>query len=228
MQTRARVGCWFGCISFVAAIAFFIWLVGFSNVCAGMFGIETYKIAGDVRHFDPYKELPQIRAKVGAGAILKEIDAEYVRSDGTMDLEATYKPPPTVEYTFVMPLAKPPADAPPVGASRGPDDKWYQEVRVSCGHIGQRYTVRRMSGGSSTQFSYTNEGIEIDRHSATSGTIPTDLGDPKVSCAQIWDMALKAGAPKDAVAIIRLTSSGYDFGITRSTNLRLDLDGKPR
>ena len=144
-----------------------------------------------------------------------------------MDLQADYTPAPGVEYTFQVPLTKAPDNAPPVGAGRGPGDQWYQEVRIECTLVGGRRHVTRISGSSRTSFSYTNEGMEITRQTPRTGTIETDIGDPKLSCSDIWGIALSKGAPRDAVANIDYSKRGYDFGITGSTRFELDKDGKP-
>jgi hypothetical protein len=197
-------------------------------MCAKAFGIETYSLDGDVRHFEPFKRLDQIRDKVGPGAVLTKIEAAFVRSDGTMDLEAEYTPAPTVTYTFVVPMADPPDNAPPVGAGRGPNDKWFKRVRVECGSIGKRQTVSRSNGGSTTKFSFTNEGMTIERKDPESGQIPPAVDAPKLLCSDLWSMAIRKGAPNDAVAMISYDQQGYNFHITGSVHFSLDLAGKPR
>jgi hypothetical protein len=224
-QKRAA---WIFSLVVMGFVGFILWFTVFSNGCARVMGIETYPLTGDVRHFKPFKELGQIRAKAGPGAVLTEIEASYVRSDGTMDLKADYTPAPTVEYTFYVP-AKPPENLPPVGvAGRTAGDAWFQRVRITCGQIGQVRSVTRMSGGSRSSFSYANEGMEIDRDTPQSGKEEHDLGDPKLSCADLWAMAMKKGAPKDAVAVIRYRDRGYEFSISGSVSFELDASGKPR
>jgi hypothetical protein len=225
--TQKRAGC-VASLLIVGGIVFILWFTMFSNNCARIMGIETYPLTGDVRHFDPFKGLPQIRAKAGAGALLTEIDATYVRSDGTMDLMADYTPAPNVEYTFMVP-SKPPENLPPVGvAGRTAGDQWFQRVTVKCGQIGQVKKVTRSSGSGTSSFTYSNEGMEIEHGTPQSSQSQSDIGDPKVSLADLWSMAAAKGAAKDAVAIIRYRDRGYEFTISGSTSFRLDSAGKPR
>jgi hypothetical protein len=222
-----RAGCIFAFV-IVGFVGFIVWFTMFSNGCARVMGIETYPLQGDVQHFDPFKELPQIRARAGQGAVLTEIEASYVRSDGTMDLKADYAPAPEVQYTFMVP-SKPPENLPPVGvAGRKAGDEWFQRVRITCGSIGQTRHVTRISGGSKSSFNYFNEGMEIDRGTPQSGESKSDIGDPKLSSTDLWTIALMKDAPKDAVAIIRYRDRGYDFNITSTLHFELDPSGKPR
>jgi hypothetical protein len=220
-------GCGLG-LGIVGFVGFIIWLTMFSNSCARMMGIETYPLTGDIRHFEPFKEVSQIRRRAGTGAVLTKIDATYVRSDGTMDLQADYTPPPGVVYTFEVP-SKAPDKVPPIGAGgRTADDVWFQTVRVTCRQVGQRKHVTRISGNSKSSFSYTNEGMEVDRGTPQSGKLHKDIGDPKRGCAELWRMALDKGAHKDAVAVIRMSDQGYDFSISGGISFRLNPDGMPR
>lgn len=222
------IGAGCGCLGVVGFVGFMLWLTLFSNTCAKMLGLETYPVSGDARHFDPFKQLAAIRAKAGQGAILTEIEASFVRNDGTMDLQASYKPGPSATYKFVVPLSEPPKDAPPIGAGRGPDDRWYQSVTIRCYEVGQMRHVTRISGGSRTEYNYRNEGMEVDRGSPQAGKIPIDLSEPKLSCQKLWEMALAKGAPKDAVAVIQYDEDGYEFDISGSTSFELDPAGKER
>jgi hypothetical protein len=227
--TRKTKGC--GCgvgLVTLAFIGFILWFTMFSNSCAKVMGIETWPLTGDTRHFEPFKEIAQIRAKAGPGAILTDIEATYVRSDGTMDLQADYTPAPGVVYTFQIPT-KAPENLPPVGvAGRTAGDAWFQHVTITCQQVGQRRHVTRVSGNSRSSFSYTNEGMLVDRAATQSGKLEKDIGNPKLSCADLWKMALEKDAQKDAVAIIRLDNNGYNFSISGGVHFNLGLDGKPK
>lgn len=220
------MGC--GCgITFIGLLGTFLYIMIFTNVCARMMGTETYPFKSDTKHLDPFAAIEEVRAKVGTGARLVEVEADFVRSDGTMDLTATYKPAPRITYKFIVPLDKAPADAPPVGAGRGPDDVWTQQVTVNCYEPGQRRHITRISGGSRTSYNYTNEGMEIDRSTPSMGSLKSDIGAPKITTAELWKMALGKGANKAAVARIEFTDDGYEFSIT-GTPVRFECgpDGK--
>jgi len=218
-----------GCtIAFVVSLCTFLYIVIFTNSCARMFGTETYPLKSANR-FDPFVGIEEVRQRVGKEARLVSVEASYVRSDGTMDLTATYKPAPNVTYVFVTPLDKAPDNAPPIGAGRKPGDVWIQEVRVSCYQPGQFRSVMRMSVGSTTKYQYHNEGMDLSRGTATMGTLVPDIGPPKVSTAELWKMAAEKGAPKDAVARITFDKNGYELSITGLPNrVELGSDGKLR
>ena len=221
------VGCGLG-LTFAAALATFIYVVTFTNSCARFNGVETFPLNSSASHFNPFASIDEIRNRVGLNAHLVSIEASYVRSDGTMDLTASYKPAPNVKYSFAVPLDKGPVDMPPVGAGRKPGDVWVQLVDVNCYLPGQMVYVSRMSGRSSSQFSYHNEGMDIKRRRANMATLEPDIGQPKVSTLDLWNMALSKGAPKDAVATIRFDTNGYKFAIAAlNIQISLDANGKP-
>lgn len=198
----------------------------FTNGCAKILGLETYPVKGDASHFDPFASLADIRARVGAGARLVSIRADYVRSDGTMDLNATYRPAPNVTYQFQVP-AKGKGKAPPIGAGGGANSAWVQSVEVSVYQPGQRRHRTTISGNSRTSYDYTNEGMEIERGSVMMSEVKPDLGDPKTSTQDLWKIALSKGAPKDAVATISYDSFGFEFSIRGAiVSFRCDANGK--
>jgi len=210
-----------GCACLGIALAVVAVLVGVvyltcSNFIAGLMGEESYAISGDNRRFDPFAKLPEIKSRIQATARLVSIQATFVRSDGTMDLKADYTPFPQTEYIFVRPLDKAPENAPPVGAGRGPDDIWYEEIRVKCYQPGQRRHVRRMGGDVNAEYSYVNLGMEVERGSPRSGQPDPAIPDPKCSTQELWKIALAKGADPNSVARISYDKSGYGFRIDRT------------
>lgn len=212
----------FGCVavmSVLIGIAFVggIVYVSCSNFFANLMGEKTYKITGDNRKFDPFAKLGEVRSHLPKNARLIKIEATFVRSDGTMDLEAKYVPFPRATYTFQVPLDGPPENAPPIGAGRSPDDVWFREVEVECYQPGQRRMVSRTGGGVNTKYQYTHLGMEVDEKSPESGKLDEEIGDPKCSTQRLWKLGLEKGARADAVARIEYDKQGYEFTI-------LDLD----
>jgi hypothetical protein len=230
----ARKGCACGvggCIAFLIGIAAFVGLIlyftVFSNSCAKLMGEETYPIAGDASRFDPFAAIPDIRAKLGPEAILLEMNASFVRSDGTLDLKAQYKPAPTADYRFRVPIKEAPKDAPPIGAGRKPGDIWIQDVTVRVYEPGMRRHVSRISGGTRSSYSYTNEGMDVDRSSPQMGSLEEALPEPKISTREMWEFAISKGADKDAVARVSFDDDGYEFTISElKFHIRWDKDGK--
>jgi hypothetical protein len=232
MSGKAKAAGCTGCgcvVVFVVSLCTFLYIVIFTNSCAKMFGEETYPLKSPANRFDPFVGIEEVRERVGKNAHLVEVEASFVRHDGTMDLTATYRPAPRVTYKFVMPLDKAPDNAPPVGAGRSPGDVWIQQVDVDCYEPGQMRSVTKISGGSTTKYQYHNEGMDIDRRTASMGKLEPDIGAPKVTTSKLWEMAVANGAMKDAVARIKFDKDGYELSIT-GTPVRVELgpDGQPK
>jgi hypothetical protein len=174
---------------------------------------ETYPVPGDAAKFKPFDALAGIRERVGKDARLTEVEIWLVRSDGTVDLTATYTPSPRVLYTFVRPAKNPPAEMPPIGAGRKEGDIWLEEVKVECFRPGQVRHVKKMGGSVNKEYRFSNEGMVLTFGSPSMGTLPEDLGSPKVSVEEIWSVAIGKGAPKEAVARITWSSRGYEFRV---------------
>ncbi len=191
-----------GLILIVLAVNFLI--IPFFETGGG--NADTREVPGDATHFDPIASFQQIKDYAGAGAMLTDMSAYYVRSDGTMDLTASYTPNVTLE--FVIETARP-ADAPPIGAGGSTTGKWYIPVDI---HIFQPGQWRQVTS-SSVSYTYINKGMERDVDDPTSSD-QTILPDPTCSFADLWQIALTKDAPSEAVAIIRYNEDGYDFTIS--------------
>jgi hypothetical protein len=177
--------------------------------------VVTQVVPGDAKAFDPIAALPEVAAQAGEGAELTLLDAYYVRSDGTLDLTASYHP--YVNYAFVRKVPTP-ADAPPIGAGGKADASWYEPVTIKAYEPGSWWQVR--SGNNS--YSYMNRGMKRDTSRPTTSPnaiIPL----PKCTFKQLWSAALEKGAPKDAVAVIRYSERGYRFNID-GADIRLEFD----
>jgi hypothetical protein len=210
-----KIGCGiFGCVGSVFAfVGVILYFTLFSNSCARMLGEETYPLAGDASRFDPFAAIPDLRARLGADAELLEVDANFVRSDGTLDLKASYSPAPYADYKFRVPLKNEPKDAPPIGAGRKPGDVWVQDVDVRAYQPGQRRSVTRTSGNTRTSYTYTNEGFDFDRRTPQMETLGEGIPDPKLSVKELWQAAIEKGADGSAVARIEYDKDGYAFTI---------------
>jgi len=118
-------------------------LLALSACSSGTPDPDTAPFAGDPTRWEPYAGLGQVQAFVGAGAQLMRIEAYSVRSDGTMDLPASYHP--YVSYRFR--LATPPQSSVPLGAPGAPSDRikvWVQDpgsMTVETQGLSQRQFV---------------------------------------------------------------------------------------
>ncbi|MEO8612122.1 MAG: hypothetical protein ABI690_29765, partial [Chloroflexota bacterium] len=128
---------------------------------------------GDATHFDPIANFAAIKAYAGVGALLTDFSANYVRSDGTLDLTADYHP--SVMLEFVVPTTAP-ANAPPIGAGGSANGQWYIPVDIDIFSPGQ---WRSMSS-SSVSYTYINKGMERDTDDPTSND-EIILSDPTCS-----------------------------------------------
>jgi hypothetical protein len=200
------------------ALCYVIYQAFVSPLFISGFGLaDTRPVPGDSRHFDPIAAYPVIVDYAGGKSNLVSIFALYVRSDGTLDLNASYRP--YVTYEFYREMDTPPADAPPVGAGGTVSGTWYEPVQIRAYEPGQ---WRRVSGGG-VGYTYMNQGMERDTSSPTTNPSDEFVDMPVCSFKQLWDVALTKDAPKDAVATIEYDIDGYEFRIS-DTSISLEFD----
>jgi hypothetical protein len=160
--------------------------------------VDIGSVPGDPSHFDPIAAYDTVHKFAGADRALASIVIRYVRADGTLDLKAGYDP--NVQYKFFTELATPPPNAPPLGSRGVTDQKWDDQVEVLI------QPTRMISDEGDVQ-----------------GLKP--IAAPTCSLRTLWSAAIEKGAPKDAVAIVVVDSSGYDFRIDHTKiNLSFDTD----
>ena len=208
----------FGLMAAVSAI-FNINIPFMNNIMTALTGVEapqTQPLTTDPNNFDPFIGLEQARALAGENARLISINAYYVRSDGTMDLNASYTP--RTNYEFVREIPRP-EDAPPVGVAGSTNGQWYEPLTIEVYRPGSRRYVSITSGGSRVSFDYTNEGMVRDVDSPTTSFSGELVDDPTCTTKQLWAIALENDAPQDAVATITYDVDGYDFNISGVVHL---------
>jgi hypothetical protein len=228
VNRRVR-SCGIGCLALIVLIVgSLVYLV--PNVIIPFFETgggneDTRPVPGDARRFDPIAALPGVREYAGVGAKLVSLRADYVRSDGTLDLNADYTPKPNVDYRFIREVARP-ADAAPIGAGGSNTGPWYEPIRIRAYQPGQWRQVTRSGGGVSLRYSYMNRGMERDAGAPTTNA-ETVAPDPACSLADLWQVALTKDAPREAVAVIEYDAAGYEFRISGlSVDLGFDMDCK--
>lgn len=216
-----------GLLTAVAAIFNFN-IPGMDQLITGLTGVEVPKTEAlntDPNAFDPFVGLAQAQALAGEGAEIVSISAYYVRSDGTMDLNADYTPAPNVTYEFVRKVDRP-ADAPPVGVAGSTGGQWYQPIEIDVYKPGSRRHVSVTSGGTRVSYTYTNEGMVREAEDPTSSFSDEIADSPKCTAQQLWSIALENDAPSDAVAIIDYTAEGYTFNISSVVYLQFSSNCK--
>jgi len=193
--------------------------LGLALFMAGIFAYtsvvaeHTWLPPGDPAHFDPVAGFGRIQTHAGAGARLLGFEARFVRADGTLDLGASYEPPPSVEYRFVRELPGPPKGTPPVGAGRGKGDHWYEPIRVTVTRPWQLRSVSRTAGGIRTRYQYFDLGMARDGGRAQAGPEATFAPRPACPLRDLWKLAAGLGAPSGAAAVVRYDSTGYSLRI---------------
>ena len=218
-------------VSVIIAVVCFAGLIfGFLHVLNYYTSVvieQTAPVPGDATRFDPVASYPAVIAHAGVDAKLLSIDAQFVKSDGTMDLLADYDP--NVDYDFYTELKDPPKDAPPVGAGSNPEGKWYRKIKVEVYRPGQGRSVSQMGSGGNFSYSYTNRGMDRDTDDPVSNMSEKEVPDPKCSFADLWKTAIAKGAPQGAVASITYKADSstekpaYEF-VVRDTKVDLNFD----
>ncbi len=200
-----------------------------SNLVGGITGVQTLQtraVPGAASSFDPISAFQVAREFAGPDAQLISFRASNVRSDGTLDLTATYSPAPRVEYNFAREIPRP-ADAPPVGAGGTGAGPWYEPITVEAFQPGQRRQITTVNGGVRVSFQHVNEGLTRSVSAASTNLSGKLVDAPQCSLKSLWQAALEANrkAQKDAVAIISYDSDGYDFVISGlGVSLHFDMD----
>jgi hypothetical protein len=176
--------------------------------------------------FDPIAMLPTAQAMAGEGAQLLEIEMQFVRADGTMDLTATYNPAPSTTYTFMIEVPPPP-DAPPVGVGGYTGGNFYQRVEVIAERPGQPRRVTEVGGGGRLEYTYVTQGLRLKPSTPSGSPAGVPIPPPACSLTALWEEAIRRDAPRDAVATIEYDENGYSFRIQGMLSLRFNADCSP-
>lgn len=162
----------------------------------------TTDLPMDPTSFDPVGGIEAARHHAGPEAELLGFEARFVRSDGTMDLSATYHP--TLSYEFVHPNRS--HEEAPIGT--GKNDRAFEVVEIEA--KAPHWVHRKSTGGCSGTFHH--EGL---RRSVTyGGREKFDRRTPPPGCdlKTLWRVAReKNSIPEGAVAVIEFSGAGYEF-----------------
>lgn len=248
---QSRRGCSCGCLIFTLSIVlalggaalavflifapannggdFFGGLMNSVNQALGInaeLGIEMAPAPGDASAFDPIASLPEVAAFAGEDLLFLEMTARYVRSDGTLELTASYTPSPTVEYRFMREVPRP-ANAPPPGVAGSTSGPWYEPITVTLEKPGVLRRITRTGGGVNISTQMVTEGMTRNVGDPTSNVSGEFIALPTCPLAQLWGTAIERGADREAVAVIEYDANGYEFRIT-GTSFSLDFDAECR
>ncbi len=217
----AKIGCLFGALGAVvgvsvAAMSIFAPHVLTQAVVGSGAVADSRPVPGKLTSFDPIAAYAQVSSYAGADAWLLKMDATNVRSDGTLDLSATYEPAPNVRYTFARP-APAPKGVGPIGVGNNSGGAYRQELILTA-EKPMRRTVTRYTNGTRTTDRFQTEGLWRDERDPESlaADRAVDLGrvaSPTCSLATLWKVAVEHGVRTDAVARVTYDTSVYSFRI---------------
>jgi hypothetical protein len=183
---------------------------------------QTRTVPGIANTFDPIASYEEVKSFAGPNVELISVEASQVRRDGTLDLTASYRPAPHATYRFVRPVPRP-DNAPPVGAGGTRDGPWFEPITIDAYEPGQRRRVTQ-TGSHNRTYTYVNEGMTRQVGDPNTRTEPNNIAaTPRCAFADLWAVAVKAGAPPDAVARISYDAKGYRFSIG-GTKVNLTFD----
>jgi hypothetical protein len=206
----------FACIGLVGLLGFAVGLSSLSSlggIARSLMGDGgTVDPPGDPRAFDPVARYAEVAAFAGPGVALLRMQAEQVRSDGSLDLGADYQPAPRAQYEFVREVP-PPANAPPLGAGAPADGRWHQRIEVDLSRPGRLRYVRKVGKGGILETQYVLRGMERREGGATGSAVEPGIAPPTCPLQGLWKLALAQGVPANAVARIEYDRDGYDFGV---------------
>ncbi len=162
-------------------------------------------LAGPIEAYDPIISFGQVYDWVGRDWQFLSMDVEYVRSDGTLDLNAPYRP--YVRYQFYKEVPNPNGMPLPLGAGgTGVAEPWYVVRTVWVEKPEMLNLAMRMRDASpSNRLDMANEGSP-----------------PTCHLSELWERAIETlEVPVNAVAIIRYDGERYYFNV-RDTDFRME------
>lgn len=184
---------------------------GIPTAIATFFWEDTRQIEGEASAYDPIAAFDTVSAYAGNEAQLISMAAYYVRSDGTIDLNAEYFP--RVDYEFYRLAGDDAANDVPLGAPNSTADAeiLYEAVSIE---VWRPYQMRSVKS-SSTSYTYMHLGMEREIDEPSRNRPAEAIPAPACSFADLWAIAIEKGdAPADAVAVIQYNAEGYYFYIS--------------
>jgi hypothetical protein len=200
-------------------------LVAFPLLSAGCGVYEgSVQAPGDPRARDALAILPEVKAFAGEDACLVSAEAQYVRSDGTIDMKASYVPAyaDVIAYEFVVPFEPPSPDRSlPIGVRPPVSTETVASVEVRITNP-QLVDAGGTWGGTTTHDPRRHRGM-LRREGVREPKPHRVVPPPRCTLAGLWAEAIRHGAPADAVATIRYDWRGYRLQILHTEHdLRFD------
>lgn len=179
---------------------------------------ESVEPPESITAFNPTRVLPEVQRYAGANAELVKFEAYFVRSDGTMDFTAEYRP--RLTYTFVRKRTT--KDTAPIGT--GQKGRAYEIIEVEVREPTWIHTSTS-SGGVKKETTEHHKGMNRTARDGSESDWKERTSLPACGVEKVWKAARKdAGASKDAVATITWDHEGYEFQID-DLDIRARYDG---
>jgi|GEM_PF-6769899 len=213
MAILKKIKVFLSSVSIILSIGSFvlmIFLLTYFDTC----NKNTSGIPGDMRQYDPIKNLPKIQQFAGKDVKLANIKAVYVKSDGTMDIKAKYSP--NVTYLFVKKINEIIDKDVPIGVKDKRTINTVEEITIK---VTKPYYYTNLANDSTHRF----PGMERYARKTSNNYEKLIADTPKIGFDKIWEMALKQDVPENAVAMIEYDNKGYHFYID-DTNIDLYFD----
>ncbi|MBN2441572.1 MAG: hypothetical protein JXJ04_09495 [Spirochaetales bacterium] len=189
-----------------------------------LFLFSCYENAADIpgndRKFNPVTSYEKVHAFAGKDTRLISIYANLVKSDGTLDIKADYKP--TVTYKFYRPIHKEEIKkGGPLGSGIKEQRNVYtaEEVTVTISYP-HHYTLTINNGEPQSKY---DPGMNRTRYFNNKEYESLIAGPPGYTFEYVWEEAIRREVPADAVAVIYYDHTGYQFSI-RDTSISYKID----
>jgi len=181
-------------------------------------------VPGDSSNFDVIQTYNNVHAFAGSSSKLYSIEAYYVNSKGTMNLNATLLPSPYIDYEFETEIPAP-KNIPPMGAPGGSSTgKFYQRTTI---HIAQVSMTDKAVEKSKAIYSSSNLTVAMNKQIFNpTGDPENQFEDPPLcSFKDLWQKALSKDTKFTSLATIKYNQGRYSFSIDQ-TSISLKFDQK--
>lgn len=212
-----------GCTTIILGFTVFFTLLMGVIIGLQVLEDEVWLVPGNPDKFDPIANYEEISSYAGENASLLQIESYYVRSDGTLDLNASYEPAPSVFYTFYRQTGTIDADAPTGVTVEDAINYRYVWVRITAPF---QWTFATQGVAGEGVGYDLNLGMDRDRSVEQVGIPEDSIPAPQCAYSELWQTALaESDADPNAVATIIYNASGYLFTITGTPiSLQFDTD----
>ncbi len=203
----------------IGLIIFFILLAGLiTGIIPAYISPNNKHIKGNHGSFDPIAEYDNIKNFAGDDNLkLMNIDIEYVKRDGTIDLNAKYKP--TATYTFFEKINNKKDKDMPFGT----ENIKFKLVTVKISKPYHIESWRIIDGGRNFRF---HLGMFKKTAIIDTSFQYKAIEKPGCSLKKLWDNLKIKDIPENSVAVISYTDYGFNFSIKNTHyNYHFDKNG---